>query len=533
VDITHIKKAEESLRESEEKYLLLLNSTAEAIYGVDLQGICTFCNPATSRLLGYQSTEELLGKSMHELAHYRRSDGTPYPVEECSLYRANWEGKPSHASGEVIWRADGTSFPVEYWSYPMRKDGVLIGSVVTFIDITERQRAEDALRKSEEKYRVLFENATYGIYRSTIDGRLMEVNPALVTMLGYSSKDELKTKNLSTDIYENAAERKMLVEKCRLEGRVGGVEVKWRRADGKIIDVRLSSRVISEGGRQTTDMEVIVEDITARRALQEQLRQSQKMEALGLLAGGISHDFNNHLNVILGNSELLLEKIKTGQLRHYGEEIKNATRRAAQLTRQILAYTRRQVLYPTVLDLNAVISDVCKILPRLIGEDIEIVVEAQKYLASTRADRGQIEQILMNLATNARDAMPRGGKITIRTENADLGVDDAESHPYVIPGRFVRLSVSDSGFGMSEEVRSRVFEPFFTTKTQGQGTGLGLSMVYGIVKQSNGYIWVSSIPGAGTTFDIYLPRVNEKPVPNLPDIVEGDDYPRGIETIIV
>jgi PAS domain S-box-containing protein len=403
---------------------------------------------------------------------------------------------------------------------------------VTFIDITERQRVEDALRKSEDKYRILFENATYGIYRSTPDGSLLDVNPALAAMLGYCSKEELLMRNLDIDIYEHPTQRQCGVEKCRLTGRADG-EVKWKRRDGKFIDVRLSARMISDGGRQTGDLEVIVEDITARRALEEQLRQSQKMEALGLLAGGISHDFNNHLNVILGNSELLLEKVKTGQLRHYGEEIKKATKRAAQLTRQILAYTRRQVLYPTVLDLNEVIIDVCKILPRLIGEDIEIVVEAQKYLASTRADRGQMEQILMNLATNARDAMPNGGKLTIRTENADLGVNDVESHPYVIPGRFVRLSVSDSGSGMSEEVRTRVFEPFFTTKTVGQGTGLGLSMVYGIVKQSSGYIWVSSTPGVGTTFDIYLPRVNEKPTLNLPDTIDGDDYPRGIETIVV
>jgi two-component system NtrC family sensor kinase len=533
VDITHIKQTEKSLRESEERYLLLLNSTAEAIYGVDLQGNCTFSNPACLGLLGYRSTEDLLGKCMHELTHYRRSDGTPYPVEECQIYRAIWDGKPSHASGEVFWRADGTSFPAEYWSYPMRKDGDLVGSVVTFIDVTERQRAEAALRKSEEKYRILFENATYGIYRSSLDGSLLDVNPALIAMLGYSSKEELMTKNLGSDIYLEPAQRQAAVEKCRLTGRADGVEVNWKRRDGKVIDVRLSARMISDGGRQTGDLEVIVEDITARRALEDQLRQSQKMEALGLLAGGISHDFNNHLNVILGNSELLLDKVKTGQLRHYGEEIKKATTRAAQLTRQILAYTRRQVLYPTVLDLNEVISDVCKILPRLIGEDIEILIEPQKYLASTRADRGQMEQILMNLATNARDAMPNGGRLTIRTENADLGVNAVESHPYIIPGRFVRLSVSDCGLGMSEEVSSRVFEPFFTTKIQGQGTGLGLSMVYGIVKQSSGYIWVSSAPGVGTTFDIYLPRVDEKAPPTPPDPAERDDCPGGIETILV
>src|SRR5581483_1529082 len=264
-----------------------------------------------------------------------------------------------------------------------------------------------------------------------------------------------------------------------------------------------------------------------------QFRQSQKMEAIGLLAGGISHDFNNLLGVILGNADLLLQKDQPEAQQHYAEEIKKATQRAAQLTRQLLAFSRKQVLYPTLLDLNAVISDVGKMLRRVIGEDVEIITEFAPGLGSIRADRGQIEQILMNLAANARDAMPNGGKFRLRTENSQLGACDLATHPYVQPGRYVRLSVSDTGTGMSEEVRARVFEPFFTTKPQGRGTGLGLATVYGIVKQSGGFIWLTSAPGAGTTFDIYLPFVGEPAVSLVSDVAARSEFPRGTGTILL
>ena len=252
-----------------------------------------------------------------------------------------------------------------------------------------------------------------------------------------------------------------------------------------------------------------------------------------MLAGGISHDFTNLLGVILGNAELLLETKPSEKQQHYAEQIKKASGRAAQLTRQLLAFSRKQVLYPTVLNLNTVVADVGKLLQRLIGEDIRIVTESQAALGAIRADRGQVEQILMNLATNARDAMPSGGTLSIRTENAQLGDEDVARYPYVKPGRYVHMAVSDTGTGMTEEVRSRVFEPFFTTKEQGRGTGLGLATVYGIVKQSGGYIWVSSTPGAGTTFDVYLPKVDDKPIIATQNLEVRPEFPRGTETILL
>ena len=533
VDITDLKKTEQSLQESEEKYLLLLNSTAEAIYGLDLEGDCTFCNPACLRLLGYATPKDLVGRNMHALMHHTRADATPYPEQECEIYLAIREGRASHITDEVLWRADGTSFPSEYWSYPMYKAGELVGAVVNFIDIADRKRTEQALRQSEEKYRELFENATYGIFRSQLDGALLDVNPALVAMLGYSSKEELLTRNLSRDLYEDPADRKSILDSYGPSGRVSGCEVNWKRKDGKIIVVRISGGAFRRQDGSFSHFEVVVEDITGRRGLEAQFRQAQRMEAVGLLAGGISHDYNNLLGVILGNADLLLETTPTGVQQHYAEQIKKATRRAAELTRQLLTFSRKQILYPVILDLNAVVRDVGKILQRLIGEDVQIVTDLETSLDSIRADRGQIEQILMNLATNARDAMPNGGKFSIRTGNSELGPDDVALHPYAKPGRYVRLSVNDTGVGMTDAIRHRVFEPFFTTKPEGRGTGLGLATVYGIVKQSTGYIWVSSAPGAGATFDIYLPRVDEKAPPLVTGLEERSEYPRGTETILL
>jgi PAS domain S-box-containing protein len=442
-------------------------------------------------------------------------------------------GEASHVAEALQWRADGTTFLATYWSYPMHKAGTLVGAVVSFVDISEQKRGEQALRESEEKYRELVENASYGIYRANWEGNFLDVNPALVAMLGYSSKAGLLARNLNTDIYENPADRALFLDMVGRRGRVDSAEANWKRKDGKTISVRISGAQIRGKDGQVSHFEVIVEDITQRRSLEEQLRQAQKMEAVGLLAGGISHDFNNHLSVILGNADLLLEKIPSGKLQHYAEEIKKATQRATQLTRQLLAFSRKQVLQPALLDLNTVVGDVVKILRHLIREDVQIVIEAETNLASIRADQGQVEQILMNLANNSRDAMPNGGKFTVHMENAELGPDDVARYPYVRPGRYVRLSVSDTGEGMSEEVRSRAFEPFFTTKPRGRGTGLGLATVYGIVKQSGGYVWVSSAPGKGATFDIYLPRVDEAAPPLAAGLEVQSECPKGTETILV
>lgn len=426
---------------------------------------------------------------------------------------------------------DGTITSVE-------SNGVVVrnGSAHMFgvgIDITEQKRIEQSLRQSEEKYRQLFENATYGVFLAKPDGTLLDVNPALVSMLGYDSKQELLTRNLSEDIYDNPGDRAAVLSQALPGQRVDGFEVNWRRKDGKVFPVRMSGAAALSDEGTVTHYEVIVEDITQRRKLEEQYRQSQKMEAVGLLAGGISHDFNNLLGVILGNADLLLDKIQPGSEQRYAEAIKKAGRSATSLVRQLLAFSRKQVLYPTILDLNTVVTELTRMLHRVIGEDVRVVTDLDTKLGTIRADRGQLEQILMNLATNSRDAMPNGGTFSIRTDNTELGSEFLAQYPYIKTGSYVHLAVTDTGVGMSQEVCSRVFEPFFTTKDKGRGTGLGLSMVYGIVKQSGGYIWVSSTPGTGSTFDIYLPRIKDQGVPDLPAPPVRAEYPSGTETILV
>jgi two-component system, cell cycle sensor histidine kinase and response regulator CckA len=394
------------LRESEERIRLLLDSTAEAIYGINVRGNCTFCNAASLRLLGYDNPSDLLGKQMHLLTHHKRADGTPYPLEECQIYMGFRKGQRFHADGDVFWRKDGSSFPAEYWSYPMLRDGKPIGAVVTFFDISERKQ------------------------------------------------------------------------------------------------------------------------------LEQKLRQSQKMEAIGQLAGGIAHDFNNLLSVIIGYSEILLEHAGfEPKTQSQCKEIKKAGDRAASLTRQLLAFSRQQVLAPKVLNLNTIVVETEKMLKRLIGEDIEFRTTLDPALGSVKVDPGQIEQVIMNLALNARDAMPEGGKLVIETSNADLDDAYALHHPPFIAGRYALLAVTDTGIGMDKETKSRIFDPFFTTKEVGKGTGLGLSTVYGVVKQSCGYIWVYSELGHGSVFKTYLPRVDQlvqksQPSESAPELL------RGTETIL-
>src|SRR5262249_38330716 len=305
------------------------------------------------------------------------------------------------------------------------------------------------------------------------------------------------------------------------------------RADGGTILARISARIIPDGKTGTT-FELFMEDITERRGLEQQLRQAQKMEAIGRLAGGVAHDFNNLLMVISGYSEFLLERLgRDPGLRGPAQEIANAAQRATSLTRQLLAFSRKQMLAPKVLDLNEVVTENLKMVTRLIGEDIDLVMIPGGALGVVKADPGQIEQVIMNLAVNARDAMPQGGKLTIETANATLDESYARLHAPLQPGEYVMLAITDTGSGMDAETQNHIFEPFFTTKGP-RGTGLGLSTVYGIVKQSGGYIWVYSEPGKGTAFKIYLPRVTETGEPvTAQSAVTTVARDHGMETILL
>jgi PAS domain S-box-containing protein len=370
--------------------------------------------------------------------------------------------------------------------------------------------AQEGLRRSESNFRSLVTNAPYGICRCDSLGHLVDVNPALVASLGYPSAAELVGRNLST-LYADGQQWFVLADYLRNQTEFKGVDCEWARKDGSTTAVRLSGRAISDE-KKNISFEIFTEDVTERKALEQQLRQSQKMEAIGRLAGGIAHDFNNLLMVISGYSEFLLERLGPDPaLRGPAKEISTAAERATSLTRQLLAFSRKQMLAPKVLDLNAVVTENLKMLTRLIGEDIDLVMIPGPELGAVKADPGQIEQVILNLAVNARDAMPHGGRLTIETSNVALDEAYARLHAPVQPGDYTMLAITDTGVGMDGDTQSHIFEPFFTTKGT-KGTGLGLSTVYGIVKQSGGYIWVYSEPSKGTSFKIYMPHVTVEEV---------------------
>src|SRR5881398_3648292 len=392
-------------------------------------------------------------------------------------------------------------------------DYVTKGQLKRLLPAIERElreaKARAALRASQASYGTLVEHAPVGIYRSTPQGKVLSVNAALVRILGYGSAAEVLRLDMARDVYADAAERQRLLDRDSYTDReYDEVEATWKRQDGRLLTVQLSVRAVRNADRQVEYYETFVRDVTEQRRLQQQLVQSQKMEAVGRLAGGIAHDFNNLLTVITSYCDLLLEDLeREDPKREDVEQVRKAADGATALTRQLLAFSRQQVLEPKVVSMSAVVSGVEKMLRRVIGEDVDLATRLDPDVGSVKADVGQLEQVLMNLAVNARDAMPTGGKLTIETANAEHDPDYAREHDAAAVRRFVMLAVSDTGIGMDEATKARIFEPFFTTKEPGKGTGLGLATVYGIVKQSEGFIWVYSEPGRGTTFKVYLPRV--------------------------
>jgi PAS domain S-box-containing protein len=406
------------------------------------------------------------------------------------------------------------------------------GRVWFFRDITERKLAEKALQESEERYRDLVENAHDIIYSHDLEGNYTSVNKAGEQITGYTSEEALKlnfTQTIAPEYHTKAME--MLERKLAGE-KVTAYELELLAKDGRRIAVEVNTKLVFHDNLPV-GVQGIARDVTERKHLEEQLRQAQKMEAIGQLAGGVAHDFNNLLTAINGYSSLALQRTdESSTTRGYLEEIKKAGDRAANLTRQLLAFGRKQMLQPITLNLNEVVGDINKMLRRLIGEDVQLTAKLDPALKTIKADRGQIEQVLVNLVVNARDAMPRGGHLTIETTNFEVNGDYSRKHIGVQLGSYVMLTVSDTGIGMRDEVKARIFEPFFTTKEKGKGTGLGLSTVYGIVKQSGGHISVYSEPGQGTTFRVYLPQIEdgtERTEKTTPEIAA----PNGSETILL
>jgi PAS domain S-box-containing protein len=530
IDITERKQAEEALKTSEEKYRLLVENAGEAIF-VAQDGMLKFANRNTTEMIGY-SKEELTSKPFMEFIH---PDDRGLVLDR-HLKRLEGHGLPSVYPFRIVKKSGNVKW--------VELNAVLINwegrpATLNFLsDITERKEAEEALQESEKKFRVLTETAASGIFIHQGD-KFVYVNPASEAMTGYS-REELLTMDFWDLVHPDFRELVRQRAQARQEGKSvpSRYELKIITKNGEERWVDLAVGMINFQGKPAilgTDF-----DITERkraeeemRALEEQLRQSQKIEAIGRLAGGIAHDFNNVLTVIKGYGQLsLLDLKESDPLWGNIQEIQKAAQRATDLTRHLLAFSRRQILDLKVLDLNSLLKDLDKMLRRIIGEDIELSTLLANDLGRVKIDPGQIEQVILNLAVNARDAMPSGGKLSIETSNVELDREYSNNHVGVIPGHYVRLSVSDTGVGMSKDVEEKIFEPFFTTKEKGKGTGLGLSTVYGIVKQSGGNIWVYSEPGHGTTFKIYLPRVDE-----ALDALNGrdgtDSLPRGSETVLL
>lgn len=396
----------------------------------------------------------------------------------------------------------------------------------------ERRSAEDALRKSESVFRLLFSHNPLPTWVMDDENlQLLQVNEAAVRQYGFTL-EEFQKMSLLDLRPEEAAKCHHGTHAKNDSGneRFQGVH-KHRRKDGKIFEVEMVSHQLDYAGRRVRL--VVAQDISERHILEQQLRQAQKMEAVGRLAGGVAHDFNNLLMVIKGHTELLMSALPPAdKMSRKIAQIDRAADRAAALTKQLLAFSRMQVLQPRVMNLNAIVDDMGKLLPRLIGEDVELGIRTAPDLGTIRVDASQMEQMIMNLAVNARDAMPKGGRLILETSNADLDAAYNSTHPIVKPGRYVLLAVSDTGTGMDAETQAHIFEPFFTTKEPGKGTGLGLATVYGVVKQSGGFIWVYSELGKGTSFKIYFPRVDQpedKAIVQMPFA----ETPRGTGTILL
>jgi PAS domain S-box-containing protein len=502
-----------------------MDSAVNGIAIVDVKGQHTYANAAFAQMAGHENVESIVGRPWKDVYAPQDVERVEGEIRESMRKRGKWYGPMT------IHRRDGSALPVEM-AVTLLPDG---GVVCVSRDMTAKREAENARAQAEAKYRMLVEQVAAISYIAElgIHGEWLYVSPQVETMFGFSAEEWLMDSRAWTQ-HVHPEDHKIVeaAEEVSKRGERFQAEYRVVRKDGRVIWVS-DTAVVVAGSDAHPLMEGIIVDITERKQLETQLQQARRMEAIGRLAGGIAHDFNNLLTIIKGYTELALNRPRiSAELQADVERIEDASERAGTLVRQLLAFSRRQVLQPKLIDLNGIVLGLDKLLRRLMDEDIQMTTIPGKDVGTIKADPGQMEQVIMNLVVNARDAMPNGGRLTVETANVDLDAAYASDHATVKPGSYVMLAVSDTGTGMSPETVAHIFEPFYTTKESGRGTGLGLSTVYGIVKQSGGYIWVYSEPGRGASFKVYLPRVEQAPEA-LPAVKPASGQEKGTETILV
>ena len=550
--------------QGDNKFRALLEAAPDAVLIVDAGGTIVLVNQQTEKMFGY-SRGELLGKPVEMLV-------PPQHRPAHSVHRGNYNASPRvrmMGSGMELFglRKDGSEFPVEISLSPAESaEGFQVFSVIR--DVTGRKRLEEELRRAKEalEQRVetrtnelmianmalevetehrkrsqadlerlasIVESSEDAIIGKSLEGRILSWNPAAERMYGYTAAEAIGRHISMLAPADRNEEISEILEKLRRDESVRHFETTRVTKDGRTLDVSLSIFPIRNAAGKPIAAATIARDISERRRMENQLRQTHKMEAIGRLAGGIAHDFNNLLGVILGDTELMLINRKLDAETHTRlQEVKEAGENAASLTRQLLAFSRQQLFETRVLDLNSALTGFESMLRRLLGAEFELTFSLAPDLGKIRADASQLLQVVLNLVVNARDAMKRGGRIRIETANAKLDESYASLHPGSFAGPHVMLSVSDNGPGMDGETLSHIFEPFFSTKKGAEASGLGLATVYGIVRQSNGSIWVYSEPGQGSIFKIYLPTVEER-ISATQRTEVAEEFPRGTETVLL
>jgi PAS domain S-box-containing protein len=531
-EITKRKQVEKELLESEERYRLISENMMDVICLHYPDSRYVYVSPSLETVLGY-SPEEALGKSPYDFLE----------PEDCNQILTPSHKKVAHEKVPDITlyktrRKDGSYIWLETKVKPvLAADGTLRYILSASRDVTEHKQAEERLQESEKKYRSVIQNIQDVFYRSDARGNLLMGSPSGAKMFGYNSVDEMI--GLPLDLFwPDPEERRQLLDQIKTTGSAKDFEAVLKKKDGTTFNAYFTTHFYYDDQGNFLGTEGIIRDVTERKRseeekarLESQLLQSRKMEAIGTLAGGIAHDFNNILSAIMGYTNLLQMKMsKDDPLYSYLKHIFLSTEKAASLTQSLLTFSRKQFINPRPLNLNETISKVAKLLSRLITEDIELKIVLQPKNLIVMADSGQIDQIILNLVTNARDAMPNGGTLTINTKKVHLGTQFKSIHGFGATGNYAAISIADTGAGIDAKTREKIFEPFFTTKEVGKGTGLGLSIVYGIVQQHNGFVDVSSKPHHGTTFVVYLP-LTEKKMEKKPDL--PGDITGGTETILL